>query len=104
MNIPLLDAIKQIPPYAKFLKDLCTMKSKLGVHNDAFMTEQSTSLIRNNSQPPPSPQIQRPRKPHHFHSGRKLEVGMCFSRLGSECEFVSILGACCAKVRRLRAY
>ena len=29
VNIPLLDAIKQIPKYAKFLKDLCTHKRKL---------------------------------------------------------------------------
>ena len=50
-NIPLLDAIKQIPSYAKFLKDLCTVKRKLGVNKDAFMTEQSTSLIRNNLPP-----------------------------------------------------
>ena len=28
VNIPLLDAIKQIPSYAKFLKDLCTVKQK----------------------------------------------------------------------------
>ena len=43
VNIPLLDAIQQIPSYAKFLKDLCTVKRKLGVNKDAFMTEQSTS-------------------------------------------------------------
>ena len=48
VNIPLLDAIKKIPSYAKFLKDLCTVKRKLGVNKDAFMIEQSTSLIRNN--------------------------------------------------------
>nr|XP_027082336.1 uncharacterized protein LOC113704652 [Coffea arabica] len=29
INIPLLDAIKQIPKYAKFLKDMCTHKRKL---------------------------------------------------------------------------
>ncbi|XP_040943782.1 uncharacterized protein [Gossypium hirsutum] len=29
INIPLLDAIKKIPRYAKFLKDLCTNKRKL---------------------------------------------------------------------------
>ena len=29
VNIPLLDAIKQIPRYAKFLKELCTNKRKL---------------------------------------------------------------------------
>jgi hypothetical protein len=29
VNIPLLDAIKQIPKYAKFLKEFCTHKRKL---------------------------------------------------------------------------
>ena len=29
INIPLLDAIKQIPKYAKFLKELCTNKRRL---------------------------------------------------------------------------
>ena len=48
LNIPLLDDIKKIPSYAKFLKDLCTVKRKLGVNKEAFMTEQSTSLIQNN--------------------------------------------------------
>ena len=48
INIPFLDVIKQISSYAKFLKDFCTVKRKLGVNKDAFMTEQSTSLIRNN--------------------------------------------------------
>ena len=61
LNIPLLDAIKQIPSYAKFLKDLCIVKRKLGVNKEAFMTEQSTSLIRNNFPPkykdPGSPTI-----------------------------------------------
>ena len=61
LNIPLLDVIKQIPSYAKFLKDLCTVKRKLGVNKEAFMTEQSTSLIRNNFPPkykdPRSPTI-----------------------------------------------
>ena len=28
VNIPLLDAIKQVPRYAKFLKELCTTKKK----------------------------------------------------------------------------
>ena len=60
-NIPLIDSIKQVPSYAKFLKDLCTVKRKLGVNKEAFMTEQSTSLIRNNLPPkykdPGSPTI-----------------------------------------------
>ena len=61
LNIPLLDAIMHIPSYAKFMKDLCTVKRKLGVNKEAFMTEQSTSLIRNNLPPkykdPGSPTI-----------------------------------------------
>ena len=31
VNIPLLDMIKQVPTYAKFLKDLCTVKNGLGL-------------------------------------------------------------------------
>ena len=61
VNIPLLDVIKKIPSYAKFLKDLCTVKRKLGVNKKAFMTKQSTSLVRNNLPPkykdPRSPTI-----------------------------------------------
>jgi len=36
INIPLLDAIKQVPSYDKFLKDLCTVKRKLNVKKKAF--------------------------------------------------------------------
>ena len=32
INIPLLDAIQQVPAYAKFLKDLCTQKKKSRNH------------------------------------------------------------------------
>ena len=51
LNIPLLDAIKKNPSYAKFLKHLCVVKRKLGVNKKVFMTEKSTSLIRNNLPP-----------------------------------------------------
>ena len=46
MNIPLLDMIKQVPTYAKFLKDLCTVKKGLGIDKKAFMTEQVNSIIQ----------------------------------------------------------
>ena len=49
VNIPLLDAIKQIPSYAKFLKDLCTVKRKLNVKKKAFLAEQVSAIIQNNS-------------------------------------------------------
>ncbi|XP_026458986.1 uncharacterized protein LOC113359567 [Papaver somniferum] len=51
VNIPLLDAIKQIPFYAKFLRDMCTMKRKLNVHKKAFLTEQVSSIITQKTPP-----------------------------------------------------
>jgi len=36
INIPLLDAIKQVPSYAKFLKDLSTVKRKLNMKRKHF--------------------------------------------------------------------
>ncbi|KAI3459775.1 hypothetical protein Pfo_016438 [Paulownia fortunei] len=46
INIPLLDAIKQVPPYAKFFKDLCTIKRKHHVQKKAFLTESVSSIIQ----------------------------------------------------------
>jgi len=49
INIPLLDTIKQVPSYAKFLKDLCTMKRKLNVKKKAFLAEQVSVILQNNN-------------------------------------------------------
>ena len=38
VNIPLLDMIKQVPTYAKSLKDLCTVKRGFNVNKKAFLT------------------------------------------------------------------
>ena len=46
VNIPLLDIIKQVPAYAKFLKDLCTIKKGLGIEKKAFLTEQVCAIIQ----------------------------------------------------------
>ncbi|RVW87236.1 hypothetical protein CK203_037228 [Vitis vinifera] len=46
VNIPLLDMIKQVPTYAKFLKDLCTVKRGLQVTKNAFLTEQVSAIIQ----------------------------------------------------------
>ena len=46
VNIPLLDIIKQVPAYAKFLKDLCTIKKGLGIEKKAFLTEQFNAIIQ----------------------------------------------------------
>ena len=46
VNIPLLDLIKQVPAYAKFLKDLCTIKKGLGIEKKAFLTEHVSAIIQ----------------------------------------------------------
>ena len=46
VNIPLLDMIKQVPTYAKFLKDMCTVKRGLGIDKKAFLTEQVSAIIQ----------------------------------------------------------
>ena len=45
VNIPLLYMIKQVPTYAKFLKDLCTVKRGLNVDKKAFLTEHASAII-----------------------------------------------------------
>ena len=46
VDIPLLDMIKQVPTYAKFFKDLCTVKIGINVDKKAFMTEQVSAIIQ----------------------------------------------------------
>ena len=49
VNIPLLDMIKQVPTYAKFFKDLCTVKRWVKVNKKAFLTEQVRAIIQCNT-------------------------------------------------------
>jgi hypothetical protein len=49
VNIPLLDAIQQIPSYAKYLKDLCIVKRKHHVQKKAFLTEQVSAILQHNT-------------------------------------------------------
>ncbi|CAL8168359.1 unnamed protein product [Prunus armeniaca] len=44
INIPLLNAIAQIPKYAKFLKDLCTNKRRLKEHEQVALSEEKLNL------------------------------------------------------------
>ena len=46
VKIPLLVMIKQVPTYAKFLKDLCIIKRGLNVNKKAFLTEQVSVIIQ----------------------------------------------------------
>ena len=49
VNIPLLDIIKQVPAYAKFLEDLCTITKGLCIEKKAFVTEQVSAIIQSNN-------------------------------------------------------
>ncbi|XP_027064788.1 uncharacterized protein [Coffea arabica] len=46
INIPLLEAIKQVPKYAKFLKDLCTHKRKLRGDERIVMGESVSAILQ----------------------------------------------------------
>ena len=45
INIPLLDAIQYMPPYARFLKDLCTTKKATSVPKKAFLTSGANFIL-----------------------------------------------------------
>jgi len=45
INIPFRDAIQQIPPYARFLKDICTTKRATSVPKKAFSASSATSIL-----------------------------------------------------------
>ncbi|XP_017644645.1 uncharacterized protein LOC108485342 [Gossypium arboreum] len=51
VNIPLLDAIKQIPRYAKFLKELCTRKRRL-IGNERVNVGENVSAVLQKKVPP----------------------------------------------------
>ena len=51
VNIPLLHVIKQVPAYAKVLKDLCTMKRRHHVKKTVFLIEQVSAVIEQKTPP-----------------------------------------------------
>ncbi|CAM8944085.1 unnamed protein product [Rhodiola kirilowii] len=51
INIPLLEAIKQIPRYAKFLKELCTNRRR-GAHVDQELMSRNVSAVIQRTVPP----------------------------------------------------
>ncbi|XP_058189212.1 uncharacterized protein LOC131306802 [Rhododendron vialii] len=74
INIPLLDAIKQIPSNAKFLKDLSTKKCKLNVQKNVFLIEQVSSIIQTST----TPKYKDPRCPTIFVmiGGKRVEQAL----------------------------
>lgn len=51
VNIPLLDAIYQVPHYAKFLKDLCTNKRKLKGNEVVSVGENVSTILQRKLSP-----------------------------------------------------
>ena len=45
INVPLLDAIQQVPSYAKFLKEMCTKKRKTQVPKKVFLASNISELL-----------------------------------------------------------
>ncbi|GJT71450.1 DNA-directed DNA polymerase [Tanacetum coccineum] len=50
VNIPLLNAIKQVPRYAKFLKELCRSKRKLNGNGKVLLGENVSAMIQKKMQ------------------------------------------------------
>ena len=47
INIPLLDAIRTIPSYSKFLKDICSRKRKFNKPSKrVFLTKEVSAIIQ----------------------------------------------------------
>ncbi|KAM2048375.1 hypothetical protein ACFX1T_006916 [Malus domestica] len=51
VNIPLLDAIKQVPRYAKFLKELCTTRKRIS-NKEVVKVSENVSAILQRKLPP----------------------------------------------------
>ncbi|XP_065633580.1 uncharacterized protein LOC136069224 [Quercus suber] len=46
INIPLIEALEQMPKYAKFLKDIISKKWKLEEHETVMLTEESSAILQ----------------------------------------------------------
>ena len=51
INIPLLNAIKNVPMYAKYLKDLCIVKRRQSVKKKAYLASQVSAIIQQDIPP-----------------------------------------------------
>ncbi|KAL0402239.1 UNVERIFIED_CONTAM: hypothetical protein Slati_4253800 [Sesamum latifolium] len=69
VNIPLLNTIKQVPCYAKFLKEMCTNKSKL--RGNAMFDGGGASKLTKHKSPTSSPRTYKNKAFHEKISSRK---------------------------------
>ena len=47
INVPLPNAIQQVPNYAKFLKDTCTKKNKINMPKKVFLATNISERLSN---------------------------------------------------------
>ena len=87
VNIPLLDMIKQVPTYTKFLKDLCIVKKGLGIDKKPFLAEQGNSIIQCQN----LSEIQRSKIPHHLRQYWRDLHRQSTTRSWSQCQPTAIL-------------
>ena len=66
INIPLLDAIRQIPKYAKFLEEVCTNKRRVRDNEVVNMGRNVSSLIK---------------RPIEYHVNLRIQVFFFFCSL-----------------------
>jgi len=45
LNEPIINAIQQVPAYAKLLKDMCTKKRKMNVQKKVFLATNISELL-----------------------------------------------------------
>jgi hypothetical protein len=100
INIPVLDAIQQIPSYAKFLKDLVIVKRKTNVPKKAFMTEQVNAILQCKL----SLKYKDPGCPTITCMIGVSQIEKGAVRFGSKCEFVALLSLFAVRARRAEAY
>ncbi|KAL0463418.1 UNVERIFIED_CONTAM: hypothetical protein Slati_0229400 [Sesamum latifolium] len=70
VNIPLLDTIKQVPRYAKFLKEMCINKSKLRGNEKVSMGENVSTILQSKL----PPKCKDPGRPFLKTSRTKIDV------------------------------
>ena len=106
VNIPMLDMIKQVPTYAKFLKDLCTLKRGLNFYKKAFLTEQVSTIVQCKTPmkyKDPS-KVQRPGLSYHLSEYRSNLCREGTIGLGVQCQPAALFSLQAAGLGRVETY
>ena len=86
LNVLLLNAIQQVPDYAKFLKDMCTKKRKTNVPKKVFLATNIRNSVWSHSG-----EIQGSRMSHNFLHHRQTEISRALLDLGASINLLPLL-------------